>query len=207
VKIAILGASGRLGRRLVRRALEAGHRVVAFVRFPIFLRFSHSALTIIRGDSKDEGAVERVLSGVDAVLTVLGPDAGIAPDSTKRAASAVILAMKRTGVRRLVWQTGWAVPYMGETLLGSRKAMRSVLRLIGTPALKNVEEGLSLVMESDLDFTVVRFNRIELVPSLRKFPALWKSSRPKAISPDEAAGIMLAQLCANKERGGSPFSN
>jgi len=207
VKIAILGASGRLGRRLVRRALEAGHRVVAFVRFPIFLRLSHSALTIIRGDSKDEGAVERVLSGVDAVLTVLGPDAGIAPDSTKRAASAVILAMKRTGVRRLVWQTGWAVPYMGETLLGSRKAMRSVLRLIGTPALKNLEEGLSLVMESDLDFTVVRFNRIELVPSLRKFPALWKSSRPKAISPDEAAGIMLAQLCANKERGGSPFSN
>jgi len=207
VKIAILGASGRLGRRLVRRALEAGHRVVAFVRFPIFLRFSHSALTIIRGDSKDEGAVERVLSGVDAVLTVLGPDAGIAPDSTKRAASAVILAMKRTGVRRLVWQTGWAVPYMGETLLGSRKAMRSVLRLIGTPALKNLEEGLSLVLESDLDFTVVRFNRIELVPSLRKFPALWKSSRPKAISPDEAAGILLAQLCANKERGGSPFSN
>jgi hypothetical protein len=180
---------------------------VAFVRFPIFLRLSHSALTIIRGDSKDEGAVERVLSGVDAVLTVLGPDAGIAPDSTKRAASAVILAMKRTGVRRLVWQTGWAVPYMGETLLGSRKAMRSVLRLIGTPALKNLEEGLSLVLESDLDFTVVRFNRIELVPSLRKFPALWKSSRPKAISPDEAAGILLAQLCANKERGGSPFSN
>ena len=207
MKIAILGASGRLGRRLVRRALEAGHRVVAFVRFPIFLRLSHSALTIIRGDSKDEGAVERVLSGVDAVLTVLGPDAGIAPDSTKRAASAVILAMKRTGVRRLVWQTGWAVPYMGETLLGSRKAMRSVLRLIGTPALKNLEEGLSLVLESDLDFTVVRFNRIELVPSLRKFPALWKSSRPKAISPDEAAGILLAQLCANKERGGSPFSN
>jgi len=207
VKIAVLGASGRLGRRLVKKALEAGYRVVAFVRFPIFLRLSHSALTIIQGDSKDERAVERALSGVEAVMTVLGPDAGIAPDSTKRAASAVILAMKRMGVRRLVWQTGWAVPYMGETLFGSRKAMRSALGLFGTPALKDVEEGLRLVMESDLDCTVVRFNRIELMPSLRKLQAPWKLSRPKAMSPDEAAGIMLAQLAAVNPQGGFPSSN
>ncbi len=194
MKIAVLGASGRLGRRLVRRALEAGYRVVAFVRFPIFLRLSHKALTIIRGDPKDERAVERVLNGVDAVLAVLGPDAGIAPDSTKRAASAVISAMKRVGVRRLVWQTGSGVPYMGETLFGSRKAMRSALGLIGSPALKKVEEGLRLIMESDLNCTVVRFNRIELVPSLRKLQAPFKSARPRTVSPDEAAEIMLAQL-------------
>ena len=179
---------------------------MAFVRFPIFLRLSHGALTIIRGDSKDERAVERALTGVEAVMTVLGPDAGIAPDSTKRAASAVIFAMKRAGVRRLVWQTGWAVPYMGETLFGSRKAMRSALGLIGAPALKNVEEGLRLVMESDLDCTVVRFNHIGLVPSLWKLPAPWKMSRPKAMSPDEAAGILLAQLAVNTQ-GRFPASN
>ncbi len=194
MRIAVLGASGRLGRRLVKKALEAGYRVVAFVRFPIFLRLSHKALTIIRGDPKDERAVERVLNGVDAVMAVLGPDAGIAPDSTKRAASAVISAMKRVGVKRLVWQTGSGVPYMGETLFGSRKAMRGALWLIGSPALKKVEEGLRLIMESDLNCTVVRFNRIELVPSLRKLQPPFKPVRPKAVSPDEAAEIMLAQL-------------
>jgi putative NADH-flavin reductase len=208
VRIAVLGASGRLGRRLVGKALEAGHRVVAFVRFPIFLhRFSHNALTVIRGDPKDERAVERVISGADAVMAVLGPDAGIAPDSTKRAASAVISAMKRVGVRRLVWQTGSGVPYMGETLFGSRKAMRSALQLIGSPALKKVEEGLRLIMESDLDCTVVRFNRIELMPSLRKLQAPFKSARPKVVSPDEAAGIMLAQLADVDAWRRSPSSN
>jgi nucleoside-diphosphate-sugar epimerase len=196
-----------LGRRLVRRALEAGYRVVAFVRFPIFLRLSHNALTIIKGDSKDEHAVERALNDVEAVITVLGPDAGIAPDSTKRAATAVISAMKRVGVRRLVWQTGSGVPYMGETLFGSRKAMRNALGLIGFPALKNVEEGLRLVMESDLDFTVVRFNRIKLVPSLMKFQTHGKSSRPKAISADEAAGIMLAHLVDINARSRSLSAN
>jgi putative NADH-flavin reductase len=110
MRIAILGASGRLGRRLVRKALDAGHRVVAFVRFPIFLHFSNGALTIIRGDSKDERAVERAVSDAEAVIAVLGADAGIAPDSTKRAAAAVISAMKHAGVRRLVWQTGSGVP-------------------------------------------------------------------------------------------------
>ena len=207
MKIAVLGASGRLGRRLVKKALEAGHRVVAFVRFPIFLRLPHAALTIIQGDSKDERAVARALDGVEAVMTVLGPDAGISPDSTKRAASAVISAMKRAGVRRLVWQTGWAVPYMGETLFGSRKAMRSALGLIGTPALKEVEDGLRLVMESDLDCTVVRFNRIERVPSQWRLHPPWKAPRPKAISPDEAAGIMLSQLAAVSAHGGAPFLN
>jgi nucleoside-diphosphate-sugar epimerase len=187
--------------------LEAGYRVVAFVRFPIFLRLSHKALTIIRGDSKDERAVERALNDVEAVMSVLGLDAGIAPDSTKRAASAVITAMKRVGVRRLVWQTGSGVPYMGETLFGSRKAMRSALGLVGSSALKNVEEALRLLMESDLDCTVVRFNRIELVPSLRKIQVPWKLSRPKTISPDEAAGIMLAQLADINVRRGSPSSN
>lgn len=205
--IAVLGASGRLGRRLVKRALDAGHRVVAFVRYPVFLRLSHKALTIIRGDAKDEAALERVLGGVEAVMTVLGPDAGIAPDSTKRAASAVLGAMKRAGVRRLVWQTGSGVPYMGETLFGSRRAMRKALGLFGSPATDNVEEALRLITESDLDATVVRFNRIELVPSLVRVLRPWKLARPRALSPDEAAGIMLAQLDKPGRKPRNPSSN
>lgn len=207
MRIAILGASGRLGRRLVRKALDAGHRVVAFVRFPIFLHFSNRALTIIRGDSKDERAVERAVSNVEAVIAVLGADAGIAPDSTKRAAAAVISAMKRVGVRRLVWQTGSGVPYMGETLFGSRKAMRKALKLIGPPALRSVEEGLRPVMESDLDFTIVRFNRIGLVFSRRRLQAPRTSARPKALSPDEAAEIVLAQLASITVPRGGPGLN
>ncbi len=204
--IAVLGASGRLGRRLVRRALDAGHRVVAFVRFPIFLRLSDTALTIVRGDAKDESALESALRNVEAVMTVLGPDAGISPDSTTRAASAVITAMKRVGVKRLVWQTGSGVPYMGETLFGSRKAMRRALDLIGQSALDKVDQALRLIMQSNLDCTVVRFNRIELVPSLAKLPVPWKSSRPRSLSPDEAAGIMLAQL-KNPGAGHPVFSS
>ena len=170
---------------------------MAFVRFPIFLRWTHNALTIVSGSFKDEQAVERALGNVDAVIAVIGPDAGIAPDSTRRAAAAVISAMKRAGVRRLVWQTGSGVPYMGETLFGSRKAMRRALKLIGPPALRNVDEGLRPVMESDLDFTVVRFNRIQLVSSPWKLPPVRKSSRPKTLSVDEAAAIMLAQLATD----------
>lgn len=191
--IAVLGASGRLGRRLVTKALLAGHRVVAFVRFPIFLRLSHKALTIIRGDAKDEVALERALRDVEVVLTVLGPDAGISPDSTSKAASAVVSAMKRVGVKRLVWQTGSGVPYMGETLFGSRKAMQRALGLFGPAAAEQVDQALRIIMQSDLDTTVVRFNRIELVPFLGWLHIPWVS-RPKTLSADEAAGIMLAQL-------------
>ncbi|MFT7518761.1 MAG: hypothetical protein ACI9MC_000893 [Kiritimatiellia bacterium] len=51
MKLLIFGATGKWGRLLVRLALEAGHRVTAFVRDPSTLDSTHLELTAHIGDA------------------------------------------------------------------------------------------------------------------------------------------------------------
>ena len=49
MRLAILGATGSVGRILVRRALEAGHEVTAIARQPETLA-PHPRLTLVKAD-------------------------------------------------------------------------------------------------------------------------------------------------------------
>ena len=46
MKITIFGATGRTGQNLVKKALEAGHEVTAYVRTPSKLTAEHGNLTV-----------------------------------------------------------------------------------------------------------------------------------------------------------------
>ncbi|CAM5411582.1 NAD(P)-dependent oxidoreductase [Streptomyces avidinii] len=106
MKITVFGATGGVGREVVRQALEAGHEVTAVVRDPARLPVpAHERLrvaTIL--DVTDPEAVLSVVSGQDAVVSALGPannkQARTAP-VTGPALSAITSAMDRAGVRRL----------------------------------------------------------------------------------------------------------
>ncbi|WP_353807616.1 NAD(P)-dependent oxidoreductase [Agromyces sp. SYSU T00194] len=75
--IAVLGATGRTGREIVVRALAKGHHVTALVRRPDALGVEDEHLSVVVGDATDRDAIDRVLDGVDAVVSSLGrPAAG-----------------------------------------------------------------------------------------------------------------------------------
>ncbi len=73
MRITIFGATGETGKQLVRRALEAGDQVVAYVRNPSKLEQKHERLTVIHGELTDQEGIERAVNGADAVISVLGP--------------------------------------------------------------------------------------------------------------------------------------
>jgi uncharacterized protein YbjT (DUF2867 family) len=103
MKVLVLGATGGTGRLFVHDALEKGHSVVALVRSkaraPVF-----PGADIIEGDARDEGALMRALVGCDAVVSLLGT--GVSPFSEvsvlTESTNALIPAMRRSGVRRLI---------------------------------------------------------------------------------------------------------
>ena len=72
MKLAILGATGRIGSHLQRWALNTGHSVRSLARHPEALRPA-PGLAVIGGDALDAGAVAEVIAGTDAVLSALGP--------------------------------------------------------------------------------------------------------------------------------------
>ncbi len=72
MKIAIFGATGKVGRHLVDQALERGDEVTAFVRDTSRLTtYRHERLKVVEGDVLDPKGVEQAVVGTDAVLSAL----------------------------------------------------------------------------------------------------------------------------------------
>jgi putative NADH-flavin reductase len=108
---AVLGATGRTGRRLLEYALADGHRVRALARDPARLAdLSHPALDVRRGDATDPAAVDALVDGCDAVASALGggtlADPGTARSDGARHAAA---AMARRGIARFVGVAGGGI--------------------------------------------------------------------------------------------------
>ncbi|MBL6076647.1 NAD(P)-dependent oxidoreductase [Belnapia sp. T18] len=83
MKIALLGATGRAGSRLLAELLRRGHAVAGIARHPEGLAAA-PGLTPARGDAADEAGLAALLAGHDAVINAL-PFAGTDPHRLIRA--------------------------------------------------------------------------------------------------------------------------
>ena len=72
MKIVIFGANGPTGRLLTKQALAEGHAVTAVTRHPEAFPLKHACLQVLGGDVYDLEAVEKAVTGQDAVLSTLG---------------------------------------------------------------------------------------------------------------------------------------
>ncbi|MFE6979299.1 NAD(P)-dependent oxidoreductase [Streptomyces sp. NPDC057682] len=71
-KIALFGATGTIGSRVLREALDRGHRVTAVVRDPAKITVTDPRLTVVRGDVLDPGSVTAAAEGQDVVISAVG---------------------------------------------------------------------------------------------------------------------------------------
>jgi nucleoside-diphosphate-sugar epimerase len=103
----VLGATGQTGRHLTTLALEAGDRVRALVRDPAKVGPPRDGLEVRRGSVTDELDLDGLLDGVDAVVSLLGD---VRAQRTALVNTAfvrrLVPAMRRTGVRRFLYQAG-----------------------------------------------------------------------------------------------------
>src|SRR5947209_4223135 len=72
MKIALLGASGRIGQRITLEALVRGHEVKALVRNPQSFPIAHPRLTVARVDIFDPASVAEVISDSDVLVNATG---------------------------------------------------------------------------------------------------------------------------------------
>lgn len=106
MRVVILGGTGPSGILLIEEALASKHIVVVYARSPQKLPAhlsKHPDITIVKGELEDPKALDAALAGADAVLSALGPTFGN-PSGTPiaRGYAAVLEAMRRNGVRRLI---------------------------------------------------------------------------------------------------------
>ncbi|TSB20888.1 NAD(P)H-binding protein [Streptomyces sp. NBC_01525] len=94
--LAIFGANGTIGSRIVQEALDRGHQVTAVVRDPAKLTLAHPMLTVTTGDVLDPASVAAVAAGKEAVISAVGGGDGPGHIATIRPAAEALVAGLRT---------------------------------------------------------------------------------------------------------------
>jgi len=105
MKLAVLGATGGTGLEIVRRAVEQGHSVTAFVRSTERLEPFLGRITVRQGDLLCRDELAEAIRGHEAVLSGFGPRLPISKtdeDLLHRFALTLTSAMLHSGVRRVV---------------------------------------------------------------------------------------------------------
>ncbi|MEU7044137.1 NAD(P)H-binding protein [Streptomyces varsoviensis] len=95
-KIALFGANGTIGSRVLREALDRGHQVTAVVRDPAKITETHERLTVATGDVLDPASVAAVAAGQDVVISAVGGGDGPGHLATIEPAAKALVAGART---------------------------------------------------------------------------------------------------------------
>lgn len=158
MRVTVVGASGRIGRLVVDRLLDDGTEVVAYVRDPAGIPWTHSHLTVVVGELADGVALRRALTGSAAVISALGPalQRGTTGTAISDGTRGIVAAMDAEGVRRYIGLATRSIPDRrdGRTLQAKLLLLIAKVRYPG--ALREVRGMTAAVTESDLDWTIAR---------------------------------------------------
>jgi putative NADH-flavin reductase len=157
MRLALLGGTGRIGSHLLSRTLESGHQVTALVRNPDALTPA-TGLTAVRGDATDAEAVAATLAGAQAVLSALGPRGAKTPALLGTAGRNIVVAMNKTGVRRLICVSAAGAFIRDDPDIGA--LMKAILPRVLAKQFADTREMEALVRVSELDWTLVRPARL-----------------------------------------------
>ena len=164
MKVCIVGASGKLGKYMVRHALDRGYEVVGVCRESSVEKLDEfkDRITIVPGATNDRDVIRRAVEDCDGVLTVLVPW-GVQDYSTGTAQA--VLDFAPPGAR-LVFSCGWHITRDGQDRYSPMfKAMVKVFgwfaRLIRFADLDDQVEACRRIFASDTRWTVVRGSDLE----------------------------------------------
>jgi putative NADH-flavin reductase len=207
MKLTVVAATGGIGRHVLEQALSAGHDVTAVARNP---RKMSSAVPTVTVDlaAADPSVLHSAVTGVDAVLSCLGPrsvsEAGIASQGTR----AIVQAMRATGVRRIVVVSAApisTVPSPGRPRPPKHDPGDGFLtRNLASPLVKAVFRGPyadlalmeDILRDSGLDWTVVRPPRLTDRPMTSSYRTAYGQNLRGGIfvSRADVAHLMLRVL-------------
>ncbi|GAB4536960.1 MAG: SDR family oxidoreductase [Pleurocapsa sp.] len=198
MRVIIYGATGKIGRLCVDKALNAGHEVTAFARYPGKLD-PRERLEKVRGDILDRDKVLTSMPGHDAVLTVFGAPLNWStitsvPDLCTHGTINIVNAMLKHKVKRLICMTGIGA---GDSKGHGRFVFDNLILpiLLGRIyADKNLQE--TLVMESNLDWTIVRPAELTDESESNNYRVLvdLKGKKASTIARADVADFLVGQL-------------
>jgi putative NADH-flavin reductase len=175
MRVAVVGASGRTGAEVVRRALGRGHGVLAIARRPEALTFDDlgaaalesGRLTVRGADVLDVERLAGALEQADAVVSAIGIGSSRRPTLVYSTGTAnVLTAMSRTRSVRLAVVSAAPAGPREEQPAGQRYVAMPLLDRIFGATYADMRRMETVLRDSAVDWTVLRPPRLVQKPPL-----------------------------------------
>lgn len=205
MRVLVLGASGGVGRHVVRLAVAAGHDVTAIQRVagPV-----PAGVRLCVDDVGRDGVLDAAVADQDAVLSALGlkrtspanPYSGLAspPDFASATARALVAAMAKRGVARVIAVSAAGV---GDSAAGRNLALRWLLATSTMGAMyADLERMEAVYAASGLDACCVRPTTLTNGPATGRVREISDFPLTATITRADVAAWMVAHLTGEVPR-------
>lgn len=190
MKLALFGATGHIGRHVLRLAIEQGHAVTAFVRDRSQLdAHTATACHLVVGSLENPTAVRYVIEGSEAVIATLAAGHGVLESFDKSA----LPVLRHHGPRRIVSMVGASVRMPDDPKSASLSLMTLVMHLVPGGLLRDAQGHAKRLAESGLDWTLVRAANFSAAPATGGIRVVTDSEMPfsASITYEDLAAFIL----------------
>lgn len=204
-RIAILGASGGVGRRIVDLLLVEGAQLACQTRSADKLAEIAGKVEVQAFEPADAAALGQFIAGAEAVVFALGLDRLGKTTLFSDTTAALIPAMETAGVKRLIVITGVGA---GETRgHGGFVYDRIIYPLFTRQRYQDKDRQEALIEGSALDWTIVRPAPFadKVSGPLQVLTEIGPNTRLTAITRDEVARFIVEELESGAHIGAKPF--
>lgn len=206
MRIVVFGSTGRVGSSIVEQALSSGHDVVAYARSASLARLP-PGVEVHEGQLDDAEAIANCVAGADVVLSALGLRKN-SPDQAAILVSAydrICAAMTHARVGRLVAISGSGTRLPDEQVTFGRRVLRVLMKLLDRHVLEANEEVAKLIMETQLEWVLVRPPRIKDGEATGARATSLTTTKTMQITVGDVAAFMLESAISDEWVCKAPF--
>ena len=208
MQVALFGASGFVGSKVLEELLDAGHAVTALVRKPERVP-ARQGLILLVGDVGDPAAVERTVAGTQAVISCLGtPRNEKQPvDFLASAIRNIISAMQKEGIERLIAISGAGITVPGERKPFPHNVISGVVRVMARDLVAAKQHEFAVLLESPtIAWTAVRPTRVVAGSATERPHVATESGKVgMRVTRGDLARFMVRQLADRSYVRQAPF--
>ncbi|WP_309147192.1 NAD(P)-dependent oxidoreductase [Paenibacillus illinoisensis] len=187
MKVTVIGATGATGRKVIERALDLGHEVVAVARRPEVIAPT-ARLSVRQGDVLDMPSIAKALADTDVVISCIGPTGNFSQGTVisegisnirknfspgtimSVGITNILAACQSAGVKRFVMQSGIGLSD-GKELSALNRLAINISGRVFTKAVEDKAIAERAVQRSELDWIIVRPPALSDVAATSKYTA------------------------------------
>lgn len=203
-KIAIIGGTGKSGKYLVENLLEKGYQLKLLLRHPENFTLQNPLIEIVKGDARDETAIDKLIEGTDLVMSTLGQPKGeksIFSDAAKN----IIKAMNHHRIKRYIVTTGLSVNTASDHKNERVKMATDWMYQNYPETTTDKQKEYKLLLDSNLDWTLVRLPLIHLTEENFPIETSLTNCKGDGISAADLAKFLTSQIEDSEYIRKSPF--